>query len=301
MRGRLRNRWEWLGLDGLRSGAWSPLLSPPTPQTSGTPNGTWGSRCCPRPRLRTILTALFYLVRAGGAWRLLPHEFPPCKPVSDSFRHWRLDGTWERLHTALREQLRVGLGRDPPPSAGIIARPVGQDDQRRRRARLRRRPAGPGALAPLDLLVDPEGPLLVDPEGPLLVDPEGPLLVDPEGLVLAGAVHPAEIRDRDGGKLVLADPDPDPVPHRFPRLRHVWLDAGYNGRGKGTDWIEATRGWRAEIGTHRPRYTKVWVPKNIPPDQLDWSTYLPPPGLRVLPRRWVVEGTFRLAGGRPAA
>ena len=43
---------------------------------------------------------------------------------------------------------------------------------------------------------------------------------------------------------------------------------------------------------HPPRYKKVWLPKDIPPAQIDWSKYRPPPGFRVLPRRWVVERTF---------
>jgi transposase len=83
----------------------------------------------------------------------------------------------------------------------------------------------------------------------------------------------------------------DPVPAQFPRLHHVWLDAGYNGQGKGKDWIEHTLGWSAEIVRHPPRYTKVWVPNDIPPDQIDWSQYMPPPGFQVLPRRWVAERT----------
>ena len=53
-------------------------------------------------------------------------------------------------------------------------------------------------------------------------------------------------------------------------------------------WSRRSR-WSAEIVKHRPRSKKVWVPKDIPPDQIDWSQYLPPPGFRVLPRRWVVE------------
>src|SRR5579859_4709026 len=76
-----------------------------------------------RPRLhpvRTILNAIFYALRTGGAWRFLPQEWPPWKTVYHYFRRWRLDGTWERLHTVLRERLRVRLGRDPQPSAGSI-------------------------------------------------------------------------------------------------------------------------------------------------------------------------------------
>ena len=76
-----------------------------------------------RPRvhpLREILNAVFYVVRSGCAWRLLPHDFPPWKTVYHYFRTWRIDGTWEKLNAAIRERLRVRLGRDPCPSAGIV-------------------------------------------------------------------------------------------------------------------------------------------------------------------------------------
>ena len=70
--------------------------------------------------MREILDALFYVVRGGCAWRLLPHDFPPWKTVYHYFRLWRIDGTWERLHEALRRRARVRLGRDPQPTAGIV-------------------------------------------------------------------------------------------------------------------------------------------------------------------------------------
>jgi transposase len=76
-----------------------------------------------RPRvhtLREILDAIFYIVRSGCAWRLLPHDFPPWKTVHHYFRTWRLDGTWERVHAALRKRLRVRKKRDPQPSAGVV-------------------------------------------------------------------------------------------------------------------------------------------------------------------------------------
>ena len=53
-------------------------------------------------------------------WRMLPPDFPPCKTVYHYFRTWRLCGTWGRMHEAIRERLRVRLGRDPQPSAGIM-------------------------------------------------------------------------------------------------------------------------------------------------------------------------------------
>ena len=79
-----------------------------------------------RPRvypLREILNAIFfYVVRSGCSWRLLPHDFPPWRSVYHYFRRFRLDETWERLHSALRERVRVRLNRDPKPSAGIVDR-----------------------------------------------------------------------------------------------------------------------------------------------------------------------------------
>jgi putative transposase len=76
-----------------------------------------------RPRLhgpREILDAIFYVLKSGCAWRVLPHDFPPWKTVYHYFRSWRLDGTWEKMHDALRERVRVRLERNPQPSAGIV-------------------------------------------------------------------------------------------------------------------------------------------------------------------------------------
>jgi putative transposase len=57
---------------------------------------------------------------AARAWRLLPHEYPPWQTVYDYFRQWRCDGTWETINTALRERVRIKLGRDATPSAAIL-------------------------------------------------------------------------------------------------------------------------------------------------------------------------------------
>jgi len=76
-----------------------------------------------RPRstdMRAVINAILYLDRTGGQWRALPHEYPPWSTVWSYFRRWRNDGTWQRMHTALREAVRVKQGREPTPSAAII-------------------------------------------------------------------------------------------------------------------------------------------------------------------------------------
>jgi putative transposase len=71
----------------LSDAQWSCLESHlPAPKANGPP------RIYP---LREILDAIFYVVRSGSQWRLLPHDFPPWKTVYHYFRSWRLDGTWE--------------------------------------------------------------------------------------------------------------------------------------------------------------------------------------------------------------
>jgi len=75
-----------------------------------------------RPRSadqRGAVNAVLYVARNGTTWRALPHDFPPWKTVYHYFRAWRLDGTWERLHDALRDQVRQAHGRAPSPSAAI--------------------------------------------------------------------------------------------------------------------------------------------------------------------------------------
>jgi transposase len=88
------------------------------------------------------------------------------------------------------------------------------------------------------------------------------------------------------------------VKGRFTRLTHLWLDAGYNGEGKGKDWVQKTLGWTAQIVQHPPQIApqevmKVWA-KELAEEGLtfDWQKLPPPKGFRVLPRRWVVERTI---------
>jgi putative transposase len=76
-----------------------------------------------RPRqwpLRLILNAIFYLVRSGCSWRMLPQEYPSWPTVHDYYRRWRRDGTWESIHTHIRQQVRLAVGRKATPSGAIL-------------------------------------------------------------------------------------------------------------------------------------------------------------------------------------
>ena len=86
-----------------------PLIPPPKPGG--------------RPRevdMREIVNAILYLVRTGCAWRMLPHNFPPWGTVHYYYWLYRRTGVWQRIHDALREEVRRQEGREPTPSAGII-------------------------------------------------------------------------------------------------------------------------------------------------------------------------------------
>jgi transposase len=69
---------------------------------------------------REILNGIFYQLRSGCAWRMLPHDLPDWHSVYWYFSAWQKDGTWKKLLTHLREELREELGRERTPSAGII-------------------------------------------------------------------------------------------------------------------------------------------------------------------------------------
>jgi transposase len=67
-----------------------------------------------------ILNAILYVTRNGCTWRNLPHDFPPYRIVFYYFRLWQQDGTWERIHAALRERVRRRVGKRPRPSAAVL-------------------------------------------------------------------------------------------------------------------------------------------------------------------------------------
>jgi hypothetical protein len=70
--------------------------------------------------------------------------------------------------------------------------------------------------------------------------------------LLKAKVHAASVFDRDGIKLLLED-----AKELFPRLSHLWLDAGYDGKDKGKDWVEKALGLTAEIVKRPRRWVRV--------------------------------------------
>ena len=69
---------------------------------------------------RDLVNAIFYVVRSGGAWRLLPKDFGPWQTVYGYFRVWCQDWTWRFIHDALRDCLRKTEGRKVAPTAAIV-------------------------------------------------------------------------------------------------------------------------------------------------------------------------------------
>ena len=76
-----------------------------------------------RPRtvdMREVVNGIFFVLRSGCAWRLLPHDFPVWNTVYYYFWYYRREGEWEIIHDSLRDQVRKQEGREVSPSAAIL-------------------------------------------------------------------------------------------------------------------------------------------------------------------------------------
>jgi putative transposase len=83
------------------------------------PNACSGGRPRKAPT-RELINAILYFLRAGMAWRLLPHDLPPWQTVYYYLRRWQREGVWSRVHHALVMADRERVGREASPTAAIL-------------------------------------------------------------------------------------------------------------------------------------------------------------------------------------
>ena len=185
------------------------------------PTAKSGGRECTTD-LRLVLNAIFYLLRTGCPWRMLPREFPPRSTVHGYFRQLWRDGTWTRLWQAVLQAAREQAGKDASPTADIV------DSQ--------------------SVKTTESGGLKGFDAGKKVTGRKRHILSDTLGLTLAIVVHAASIQDRDGFALVI-----ERIKRLFPWLQLIFADSGYN-----ADTATARQGLRLEI-VKRPRDAKGFV------------------------------------------
>jgi putative transposase len=156
-----------------------------------------------RPRKassRELVNAILYFLRAGMAWRLLPHDLPPWQTVYYYLRRWQREGVWDRVHHTLVMTDRERGGRAASPTAAIL------DSQSIRTA-------------------DQKGASKGYDAGKKIKGRKRHILTDTDGRLLTIQVHGADIQDRDGAKGVLRGSRA-----LFPFVELAYVDGGYAGR-----------------------------------------------------------------------
>jgi transposase len=170
----------------------------------------------PKPRgrkptdARTILNALFYMIRCGHPWRYLPKDFPPFTTVQNRFYAWRDSGLWDQIVAVLVMAVREAEGREAAPSV-VIA-----DSQS-----VKTTEAG--------------GPSGYD-AGKKVKGRKRHLAVDTLGLPIACHVTPADVQDRDALPPLL-----EAVHQKSPWVEVAFVDGGYSGDETQRAAFEASR------------------------------------------------------------
>ena len=157
---------------------------------------------------RTLVNGIFYVVRSGCAWRLLPRDFGPWQTVYGYYRRWTQDWTWRFIHDTLRDCLRQTEGRRVAPTAAII------DSQSVK-------------------VADQAGARGYD-AGKKVSGRKRHVAVDCLGLILAMMITPAAVQDRVAAKGLI-----QLLVTMYGRLQILWADGGY--LGTLVQWVKQLR------------------------------------------------------------